>query len=195
MRIGTLPKDLAGAVIDGQERRFAARREDQAIRRGVDQWALPGIPRRDNGLVIQHQVDEPIGRAAVRVPANHLALRPERHDPLAGNRGNRPRHAVVRRDRDRIAVPPQLFAVVQRQASHHVGAVGRLVQNVVEDIDSPAADRRRGITFAQFDAPQPPWAAARPMPRQANGLLIDRVMVRAAEARPRPAIEAGRPAE
>ena len=83
-----------------------------------------------------------------------------------------------------IAVAPKLLAVVEREASHHVGAVGRLVGDVVEDIDSPAADRRRGVALAQFDAPEPPRAAGGPVPRQANGLLIDRVVVRAAEARP-----------
>jgi len=179
-KLGAFPHDLARAVVDRHHERAPRRGQDHAP--AVHQRTLARVPLRHGRAVAADHVEQPVAPAGFRVPAGDVAPGTDRDHVSVGHRGHGPRHAVALHHHDRVAVAPNLLAVVQGEAAHRVGLALRIV---VEHVDTAAPDRRARVPRPQLNGPQHLGAAVGPLPGQRHALVADAVPLRSAEPGPR----------
>ena len=145
VELRTLPYHLARAQIDRHQKRITRGRQDHSPL--VHQRTLPRMPIRHGCLILAYQIQQPEAPAGLRVPAGGVRAGTDRHDAALGHRGHRARHAVPFTYDDRIAIAPDLLAVVQGEASQRVGFV---LDVVVQQVHASRPHRGTGVSRAQL---------------------------------------------
>ena len=131
MRVGSLPKDLAGLGLHAKQQGIVAAGGEN--NRGVvNNRALSRIPGWHGGAELPGQVQPPQQLASDRIQTDDVALGAHCDDELVRNGRHGARHTVIALDRDRIGITPNLTAVRKGETPQRILF---LVAVVVHDID------------------------------------------------------------